>query len=163
MVDLFIDLVALFLYFFIYLSIYISLFSFCECVCVCFFGRFCQYRFPFTIFPRVLSVHFFKYSFSACYQWWMFLLVSCSLIFLITFLCFYLNNFKIFFILITLFIFPFFLFFSFLPFLLSHVTDSVLVLQSGVRPVPLSWEIRVQDIGPETSQPVVISISESSP
>ena len=40
----------------------------------------------------------------------------------------------------------------------------VLVLQPGVRPEPLRWESRVQDTGPpETSQPHVLSISESFP
>ena len=52
----------------------------------------------------------------------------------------------------------------FLPFLLSHVADRVLVLQPGVRPEPLRWESRVQDIGrQETSQPHIIPICESSP
>ena len=46
----------------------------------------------------------------------------------------------------------------------SRVTDRVLVLQPGVRPVPLRWESQVQDIGPpETSQLHVISNGESSP
>ena len=71
----------------------------------------------------------------------------------------------LFFILITLF----YLFFSFclsffLPFLLSCVVDRVLVLRPGVRPVPLRWEGRVQDIDPpETSQLHIISKGESSP
>ena len=44
------------------------------------------------------------------------------------------------------------------------VVDRVLVLWLGVRPEPLRWESRVQDIGPpETSQPHVISNGESSP
>ena len=39
-----------------------------------------------------------------------------------------------------------------------------MVLQPGVRPVPLRWENRVQDIGPpETSWLHVISNGESSP
>ena len=46
----------------------------------------------------------------------------------------------------------------------SHVTDRVLVLRPGVRPVPLRWESRVQDIGPpETSRLHIIPIGESSP
>ena len=66
------------------------------------------------------------------------------------------------FILITLFYFSFFL--LFLTFLLSHVADRVLVLQLGVRPEPLRWVKRVQDIGlPQTSWSHVLSISESSP
>ena len=47
---------------------------------------------------------------------------------------------------------------------LSHVADRVLVLQPGVRPEPLRWESRVQDIiRVETSGPHVVSIGESSP
>ena len=49
-------------------------------------------------------------------------------------------------------------------FLTCHVVDRVLLLWPGVRPEPLRWESRVQDIGPpETSQPHVISISKTSP
>ena len=52
----------------------------------------------------------------------------------------------------------------FLPFLLSCVADRVLVFQPGVRPEPLRWESRVQDIGPpETSWPHIISFGKSSP
>ena len=44
------------------------------------------------------------------------------------------------------------------------VADRVLVLQPAVRPEPLRWESRVQDIGPpETSRRNVISIGESTP
>ena len=50
---------------------------------------------------------------------------------------------------------------------LSHVScvaDRLLVLRPGVRPVPLRWESRVQDIGqPETTQLHIISNGESSP
>ena len=46
----------------------------------------------------------------------------------------------------------------------SHVADRVLVIWPGVRPEPLMWESRFQDTGPpETSQPHIISIGESSP
>ena len=96
---------------------------------------------------------------------------GCSLLFYFLIL-FNFNNFLIFlyylfyflnFILLLLLKKFFFLSF-FLPFLLSHVADRVLVLQPGVRPEPLRWESRVQDTGPrETSQPHIISISESSP
>ena len=45
-----------------------------------------------------------------------------------------------------------------------RVADRVLVLQLGVRSVPLRWESRVQDIGPpETSRLHVIANGESSP
>ena len=82
----------------------------------------------------------------------------CSLFFM-TFLIFYFNN--IFFILITLL---FLSFFFFLPFLLSHETDRVLVLRSGIRPELLRWETRVQDIGPQkNSHPQVTSIGERPP
>ena len=61
-------------------------------------------------------------------------------------------------------LFFFFSFSFFLPFLLSHAAGRVLVLWPGVRPEPLRWEGRVQDTGPpETFQPHVISIGESSP
>ena len=64
--------------------------------------------------------------------------------------------------LITLFYFTFLPFF--LPFLLSHVANRVLVLRPGVKPVPLRWGSRVQDIGPtETSWLQVISNEERSP
>ena len=44
------------------------------------------------------------------------------------------------------------------------MTGYLLVLQPGVRPVPLRWESRVQDMGPpETSWLHVISNGESSP
>ena len=44
------------------------------------------------------------------------------------------------------------------------VADRVLVLQPGVRPVPLRRESRVQDIGPpETSRLHVLPNGESSP
>ena len=44
------------------------------------------------------------------------------------------------------------------------MADRVLVLWPGVRPVPLRWESRVQDISPsETSRLHVISNGESSP
>ena len=41
-------------------DIFFFFFSFCECVCVCFCVWFCLYSFAFTIYPRVLSVRFFK-------------------------------------------------------------------------------------------------------
>ena len=50
------------------------------------------------------------------------------------------------------------------PHVPGRVADRVLVLQPGVRPVPLRWESRVQDIGPpETTQLIVISNGKSSP
>ena len=76
----------------------------------------------------------------------LFLFFYYVLIFIILnhFLNFYFNNF-------ILFYFSFFLSF-FLLFLLSHVAERVLVLQPGVRLLPLRLESQVQDIGPaETS------------
>ena len=50
------------------------------------------------------------------------------------------------------------------PHIPGRVADRVLALWAGVRPEPLRWESRVPDTGPpETSQPHIISISESSP
>ena len=46
----------------------------------------------------------------------------------------------------------------------SRVADRVLVLPLGVRPEPLRWESRVEDIGPpETSRPQIIRIGKSAP
>ena len=48
----------------------------------------------------------------------------------------------------------------------GRMADRVLVLQPGVRPEPLNWESRVQDIGPpETSRPhiIIMSTGKSSP
>ena len=46
----------------------------------------------------------------------------------------------------------------------SRVADRVLVPWPGVRPEPLRWESRAQNIGPQdTSRPHGISISKSSP
>ena len=56
----------------------------------------------------------------------------------------------------------FFLFF--LPFILSRVEDRLLVLQPGIRAVPLRWERQVQDTGPQvTSQLHVILNGENLP
>ena len=75
------------------------------------------------------------------------------------------NNLKKIFTLITLFYFIIFFFLSFfLPVLLSWVVDRVLVLWPGVRPVPLRWKSRVQDIGPpDTSQLHVVSNVKALP
>ena len=76
-----------------------------------------------------------------------------------------LNTYFLFFILITLFYFIFvlFLFFS-LSFTLSRVDERLLVLQPGIRAVPLRWESQVQDTGPqETFQLHVISNGKNLP
>ena len=55
-------------------------------------------------------------------------------------------------------------FLLFLPFILSHVDERLLVLQPGVSAVPLRWESQLQDTGPqETSQLHIISNSENLP
>ena len=83
--------------------------------------------------------------------------------FLIIVFYFYFNNY---FILLLFYFILFFLsfFLVFLPFILSHVDDSLLVLQPGVRAVPLRWESQLQDTGPQdTSQLHVISNGENIP
>ena len=129
----------------------------------------------FTICPRVLPPRFvcfffFSIVFSACYHWWICFFGLVALFFLsffVTFkfflfliIIFYFNNYFILFY----FILFYYILSFFLPFLLSCVEERVLVLWPGVRPMPLRWESRVQDIGPpETSRLHVISNGESSP
>ena len=87
----------------------------------------------------------------------------CSLLFFIL-IFFLIFNFNYFILYIYTYIYVFFFLSFFLPFLLSRMADRVLVLQPGVRPEPLRWESRVHDmVPPETSQPHIISIGESSP
>ena len=109
-----------------------------------------SYSFTSTICPRVLSVLFFFITLKKCF----------------------LNNYFLFFILITLFYFTSFYFTLsssffisfFLPFIHSRVDDRLLVLQPGVRAVPLRWESQVQDTSPqETSQLHLISNGENLP
>ena len=139
------------------------IFSFCECACVCFCVWFCLYNFAFTICPRVLSIHFvFIYYFYFCKKFFAKKI-------------FFLNNYVLFYILITiLFYFPSFyfillylllsIFLFFHPFILSRVDDRLLVLQPGIRAMPLRWESQVQDTGPqETSQLHVISNGKNLP
>ena len=126
--------------------IFFPFISICECVCICFCVWFCLYSFAFTTCPRVLSACFFFYGLKI----------------------FFLNNY--FFILMTFyFILIYFIlsssfFLFFLPFILSHVEDRLLVLQPGIRAVALRWESQVQETGPqETSQLHVISNSKNLP
>ena len=111
---------------------------------------FCLFRFAFTICPRVLSIHVF-FVFVVC----LFFLFMSVCVCLCHFICF---------ILLLPFDLGFYLFlFFFLPFLLSHVANRVLVLWPGVGPETPRWESQVQDIGPpETSRPHIISISKRS-
>ena len=86
--------------------------------------------------------------FSACYHWWI-----CLLVWLLS------SSVPFIFLFITI-IFSIF----FLPFLLSHLADTAFMLRSGVRPELLRRESQVQDTGsPKTSWPHVISIGKSSP
>ena len=97
LVDLFTDLVALFLFLYIYRYRYIFPFSLFGSVCV--YASLCDFSlcsFAFTICPRDLSVHsfiFFSIVLSACYHWWI-----CFLIWLLSsfFLSFFFNYFLIF-------------------------------------------------------------------
>ena len=109
----------------------------------------------------------FCIDFSARYHLWIYFLVwllSSLSFFFITLkkfliIIFNFNNFILFSIILSS---SFFL--SFLPFILSHVEDRLLVLQPGIRAVPLRWESQLQDTGPqETSQLHVISNSENLP
>ena len=75
---------------------------------------------------------------------------------------FYFNNFILFYFILFYLLLSFFLFF--LPFILSRVDDRLLVLQPGIRAVPLRWESQLQDTGPqETSQLHVISNGKNLP
>ena len=136
--------------------------SFCECVCVCFCVRLCLYSFAYTICPMVLSVGFFFvflffcFYFKNCFFFLFFLIVI--------FLFFYFNNFILFYL--TLFYFILFLFFFlfFLPFILSRADERLLVLQPGIRAVPLRWERQLQDTGTqETSHLHVIPNDDNLP
>ena len=126
--------------------------SFCECVCVCFCVRFCLYSFAFTICPRVLSIRLFFFTLN----FFSFFLNN-------YFLFFYFNNFILSYF-ILFYPLSFFLFLFFLPFILSHVDERLLVLQPGIRAVPLRWESQLQDTGSqETSQLHVIPNGENLP
>ena len=122
-------------------------FSFCECACVSFCVRFCLYSVAFTICPRVLSVRFFFFLLKKCF--FLFFLI-------IIFLFLYFNNFILFYLL--------FFFLIFFPFILSCVDERLLVLQPGIRVVPLRWESQLQDTGPqENSQLHIIPNDENPP
>ena len=59
--------------------------------------------------------------------------------------------------------YPLYFFLFFLPFILSRVDERLLVLQPGIRDVPLRWESQLQDTGPqETSQLHVIQMAKIS-
>ena len=109
------------------------------------------FRYTFTICPRVLTVCYFcLFSFYEC---------ACAYFFV--WFCLFSFVFIIWYGDLSICSFSF----SFLPFLPSCVVAGrVLVVLPGVRPEPTRWESRVKDTGPpETSQPHVVSIGESSP
>ena len=75
---------------------------------------------------------------------------------IIFFLIFYYNSFILFYFIL------FLSFYFFLPYILSRVNERLLVLQPGIKAVPLRWESQLQDTGPqETSQLHVIPNSEN--
>ena len=152
-------------------------------MCVYVYASLCDFVCIALLLPIVLGfclsgffVCFFDFlfgiDFSTCYHWWIcFFIWLCSSffpsLFLITLKIFF-KNYFLFFILLTFkfyFILSFSFFLSFfLPFLLSRVDDRLLVLQPGIRAVPLRWESQVQETGPqETSQLHVISNGENLP
>ena len=103
----------------------------------------------------------FSFVFSACYHWWI-----CLLVWLLSSFSFY---YYYFFLLIILITFLFIIFVIFFPFFFPPFSSEPCGWQGlGVlawfRPEPLRWESRVQDIGLlETSQPNIILVDESSP
>ena len=106
-----------------------------------------MYSFAFTICLMVLSIHFFPF-----FPFFLFKIFFLIIIFFI----FYFNNFILFYFIFFHLLLSLFLFI--LPFILSNVEDRLLVLQPGIRAVPLRWESQVQDTGPqETSQLHIIS------
>ena len=77
---------------------------------------------------------------------------------------FYFNNFISFHFILFSFILFLCFFLFFLPFILSHVDESLLVLQSGVSAVPLKWESQLQDTGPQENwQLYIISNRQNLP
>ena len=131
------------------MSVYVYA-SFCDFVCI-------ALLLPFVLGFCLSVLGFFCIVFRACYHRWI-----CFLVWLLSSFFFY--YFLIFLFLIIFYFNNFIYLFIYLPFLLSCVADRVLVLRLGVRPVPLRWESRVQDIDPpETSWLHIISNGESSP
>ena len=143
-------------------------FSFCECVCVCvwvgvcFFEWFCLFRFAFTICNRVLSFFFKVFVVGVFFLFFLFTSV-CVCVRLFVWFCLFSFAFTIWFEVLSVHFYVCLFVCFFLPFLLSCAAGRVSVLRPGVGTEPPRWESRVQDIGPpETSQPHIISISESS-
>ena len=97
--------------------------------------------------PSVLgfcpSILFFFLSFSFFFTLKKFFLI----------IIFYFNNFILFYLTLFYFILFISLFVLLLPFILNCVDERLLVLQPGIRAVPLRWDSQLQDTGPqETSQ-----------
>ena len=81
---------------------------------------------------------------------------------IISFLIFYYNSFILFYFILFYFILFLSFFLFFLPFILSRADERLLVLQPGIRALPLRWESQLQDTGPqETSQLHIIPNGEN--
>ena len=138
------------------MSVYVYV-SFCDFVCIAlllpFILGFCPFFWLFFVFSIV---------FSTCYHWWI-----CLLSWLLSSFFLFLNYFFIFnniFFYFYNFYFIFLSFFFLSPFSSEPCGWQGLSAPAKVRPEPLRWESRAQDIGPpETSQPHVISNGERSP
>ena len=130
------------IYIFSLFSLFVSVYvyaSVCDFVCI-------ALLLPFDLGFCLSTVFFFFYYFKKIFNNYF--------LFQNFFILFY---FILFYLLLSFFLF-------FLPFILSHVDERLLVLQPGVRAVPLRGESQVQDTGPqETSQLHVISNGKSSP
>ena len=114
--------------------------------------RFSLYSFAFTICPRVLPVRFLFFFFPFYKNFFLIII--------------YFNNFILFYLTLFYFIlfYPLSFYLFFLPFILSRVDERLLVLQPGIRAVPLRWESQLQDTGPqETSQLHVIPNGKNLP
>ena len=160
-------------------TIYIYIFfPFSLFVSVCVYASVCDFVCIALLLPFVLGFYlsvfffafwgFFSILFSTCYHSWICFLVwllssfFISVFFLNNFFIFYFNHFILFYFILFYLLLSFSLFF--LPYILNRVNDRLLVLQPGVRAVPLRWESQDQDTGPqETSQLHVISNGKSLP
>ena len=132
--------------------IYFSLFLFlwvCMCMLLSLFFVCIALLLPFVL-GFCLSVFFFFFRFFY-FKIYFFLIII-----------FYFNNFVLFYFILFYLLLSFVL--SFLTFILSRVEDRLLVLQPGVRAVPLRWESQVKDTGPQgTSQFHIMSNGKNLP
>ena len=155
--------ICIFFPFSLFVSVYVYA-SVCDFVCIAlllpFLLGFCLSVFVF-LFLGVFIVWFLALviigGFVFCFAGSLFLSSFSITLKKFLIIIFYFNDFNF-------ILFYLFCFFFFLPFILSCVDDRLLVLQPGVRAVPLKWESQVQDTGPqETSQLHVISNGENLP